>query len=56
MTPELEKIISEIKNDKIRNLLQHGENSPLQKTYIDPALETLAREILKLETELRRVG
>ena len=56
MTEELERLIDKIHNKKIQSILKSGEESPLQKTFIDPALETLAREVLNLEEELRRLG
>jgi len=49
MTPELEKLISEIQDEKIKEILQAGEHSPMNKTFVDAALETLARRVIYLE-------
>jgi len=50
---ELERLIEEIKSEKIKSILKAGSSrgDDLRRVFIDPALETLAREVIRLEKE-----
>lgn len=56
MTERLEKLLRRMENESIRSILglEDARGKAFTEQYVDPARETIAKEVVVLEAELRK--